>query len=220
MIARALPRLVRRRRRKRGEGGFTLIEVLVSLVLLALVLALLSGGVRFARGTWDAAARLDELAGFDRAERFLRARLGEAMALYEHRPGSPVRVVFQGTGNALSFVAVAPNGPAGAGLYRYALELAGPTGRALVVKLAPYHVKRNEDGGEPSWERHELARNVRSVAFRYFGRNALRAEPAWHAAWTRIDALPNLVEMTLARDDKDGGSLSLLVELRLQAAMP
>src|SRR5690606_881105 len=47
----------------RGAAGFTLIEVLVALVLLVLVVALLAGGLRFARSTWDAAARLDELAG-------------------------------------------------------------------------------------------------------------------------------------------------------------
>jgi len=105
----------------RSEGGFTLIEVLVSLVLLALVLALLAGGLRFARGTWDAAAKLDEQAGSDIAERFLRARLGEAMPLYEHRTAGTVRVVFHGSGDALTFVAAAPNGPAGAGIYRYAL---------------------------------------------------------------------------------------------------
>ena len=116
---------------RKGEGtlrpahrddGFTLVEVLVSLVLLALVLAVLSGGLRFARGTWDAAGKLDEHAGYAMAERFLRARLGEAMPLYEHSAAGTVRVAFHGTAETLSFVAPAPNGPAGAALYRYALE--------------------------------------------------------------------------------------------------
>jgi len=201
------------------DGGFTLVEVLVSLVLLALVLALLSGALRFARGTWDAAARLDEQAGFDRAESFLRARLGEAMPLYEHRTAGTVRVAFQGTGDALSFVAAAPNGPVGAGLYRYALEAvsgAAAGRRVLVVKVAPYQARQSESAAEWVSERHELVRNLKSVAFRYFGRGELRAQPAWHAAWTRTDAMPNLVEMTVARDDNEGGPLSLVVELRLQ----
>jgi len=205
----------------RSEGGFTLIEVLVSLVLLALVLALLAGGLRFARGTWDAAAKLDEQAGSDIAERFLRARLGEAMPLYEHRTAGTVRVVFHGSGDALTFVAAAPNGPAGAGIYRYALEVARSAGterRALVVKLAPYQARQTEAGAEWASEQHELVRNLKSVAFRYFGRGELRAQPAWHAAWTRTDAMPHLVEMTIARDDSESGPLSLVVELRLQAS--
>jgi general secretion pathway protein J len=194
--------------------------VLVSLVLLVLVLALLAGGIRFARATWDAAARLDELAGSDAAETFLRARLGEVMPLYEQRAAGTVRVAFRGTADTLSFVAPAPNGPAGAGLYRYALEVtpgARPERSTLVVKLAPYEPKQGDPGPEWASERHDLVRNTRSVTFRYFGRGGLNAEPTWHEAWTRTDALPSLVEMTVARDELEGGRISLVVALRLQA---
>ena len=193
--------------------------MLVSLVLLTLVLALLAGGVRFARGTWDAAARLEEQTGAETAEAFIAARLGEAMALYEQHTAGTVRVVFRGTADALSFVAPAPNGPAGAALYRYALEVApgaGPGRRTLVVKLAPYQAKQAETAAEWAVQQHALVRNLKSVAFRYFGRARLDAEPAWHSAWTRADATPNLVEMTVARDAGHGGPLSLVVALRLQ----
>ena len=195
----------------RREDGFTLVEVLVSLVLLALVLAVLAGGLRFARGTWGAADKLDELAGYAMAERFLRARLGEAMPVYEHSAAGTVRVAFQGSGDTLSFVAPASNGPAGAGLYRYVLEAA--PAQVLAVRLAPYQPKQGR--GEADLSRHELLRGVQSVAFRYFGPSQLGGAPAWHAAWTRTDALPNLVEISIARDDREGGSLSLIVELRL-----
>lgn len=217
MIVRGLQRVMRQNR----EDGFTLIEVLVSLVLLILVLGLLSGALRFARGTWDAAARLDEQAGYDMAESFLRARVGEAMPLYEQTAAGTVRVAFHGTSEALSFVAPAPNGPAGAGLYRYVLEVAPGAGRerldhALVVKLAPYQAKQSERGAGTALEQHALVGNVRSLALRYFGRSELRSQPAWHAAWTRADALPELVEMTIARNDREGPA-SLVIELRLRA---
>jgi len=202
-----------------SDGGFTLIEVLVSLVLLTLVLALLSGGVRFARGTWDAAARLEEQTGAEMAEAFVRARLGEAMALYEQHTAGTVRVVFHGTADALSFVAPAPNGPAGAALYRYALEVdpgAVPGRSTLIVKLAPYRAKQAEAGAEWAVQQHVLVRNLKSAAFRYFGRARPDAEPAWHRAWTRTDATPNLVELRIARDAGQGGPISLVVALRLQ----
>jgi hypothetical protein len=196
--------------------------VLVSLVLLALVLALLSGGVRFARGTWEAAARLEEQTGAEMAEAFIRARLGEAMALYEQHTAGRVRVVFHGAADALSFVAPAPNGPAGAALYRYALKVApgAVSGRStLVVKLAPYRAKQAETGAEWAVQQHVLVRNMRSVRFRYFGRARLDAEPAWHTAWTRTDATPNLVEITVARDTGQGGPVALVVALRLQTGV-
>jgi general secretion pathway protein J len=205
--------------RRRSDGGFTLIEVLISLILLTLILALLAGGVRFARGTWDAAARLEEQTGAELAEAFIAARLGEAMALYEQHTAGTVRVVFRGTEDALSFVAPAPNGPAGAALYRYALEVAPGAGqgrRTLIVKLAPYQAKQAETSAEWAVQQHALVRNLRSVTFRYFGRGKIGAEPAWHTAWTRADATPNLVEMRIARDEAHGGPISLVVALRLQ----
>jgi general secretion pathway protein J len=202
-----------------GESGFTLLEVLVSLILLALVLVLLAGGVRYARSTWNAAARLDELAGSDVAETFIRARLAEAMPIYEQRKAGVMQVLFQGTSDAVSFVAPAPNGPVGAGLYRYTLEAessAGEARQALVVKLAPYFAASAEPGAAPAPDRHALVRSIRSLSFRYFGRSEIGAQPAWHAAWTRPDAMPRLVEIAIARDDADGGPVNLLIELRLQ----
>lgn len=198
----------------RNEDGFTLIEVLVSLVLLALVLGLLSGVVGFARGTWEASARLDRESGYDVAGNFLRARLGEAIPMFEPTEAGAVRVAFKGTGESLSFVAASPNGPAGAGLYRFSLEgSAGAGGRkALLVKVAPYQPRET---GDARAETHVLAENVKSVSFRYFGRKERRAAPIWDDAWTRNDAVPDLVEMTISHDDRKTPSV-LLVELRLR----
>lgn len=204
--------------RARRESGFTLIEVLVSLALLALVLALAAGGVRYARSTWNAAARLDELAGSDMAETFLRARLAEAMPLYEQRKSGVIQVLFQGTHDAVSFVAPAPNGPVGGGLYRYTLEAVPAANRgqsSLIVKLAPHQGTLTEPMVGSTTDRHELMRNVKSVSFRYFGRGEIKAQPAWHSAWTRTDAMPSLVEIAIARDDSEGGHVTMVIGLRL-----
>jgi prepilin-type N-terminal cleavage/methylation domain-containing protein len=203
----------RRRRRKPGEQGFTLIEVLISLVLLAIVLGLLTGAVRYARATWDAAARLDREAGYDVAS-FVRARLGEAMPLFEPTESGVVCVAFKGASDSVQFVAPTQNGPAGAGLYRFVLEVARTSAgksSALLVRLAPYHSKQEKDAAGLPLEDHVLAENVKSVGFR----SELRATPAWHAAWTRTDALPDLVEMSITYSDRDSNA-PLIVELRLR----
>jgi prepilin-type N-terminal cleavage/methylation domain-containing protein len=201
------------------EGGFTLIEVLVTLALLAFVLVLTAEGVRYARATWKAAARLDQHSNSDVSETFLRARLAEAMPVYEQRKAGVMRVLFQGTREAVSFVAPAPNGPVGAGLYRYVLEAAAaapPAQPSLIVKLVPHQATLAEAMAEPRPDRHVLVRNIKSVSFRYFGRGEIKAQPAWHSAWTRTDAMPSLVEIAVARDDSQGGSFVIVVELRLQ----
>lgn len=199
--------------RGRAQDGFTLIEVLVSIGLLALVMALLTGGIRFAQNTWDAAARLDAQASAGTAEGFLRARLGEAMPLYEQTGTGLVRVAFTGTEESFSFVAPAANGPLGAGLYHHIVEVAG--GTALRVKLVPYQAKESKSQFTGVEEQHVLMSNVRAMTLRYFGPDGPRAQPAWHAAWKRTDALPQLVEFTIARRD-GGGPHQMVVELRLR----
>ncbi|HEX5957174.1 MAG TPA: prepilin-type N-terminal cleavage/methylation domain-containing protein [Hyphomicrobiaceae bacterium] len=202
------------------QSGFTLIEVLVSLVLLALVLTLLTGGVRYARGTWNATARLDDLVDSDVAGAFIRARLAEAMPIYEQRKEGVMQVLFQGAADSVGFVAPAPNGPGGAGLYRYSLEAEAEdegAPRSLVVKVAAFFAGQTELRPALPADRHVLMRNVRSVSFRYFGRSEIRDPPAWHDAWTRLDAMPRLVEIAIARNDSDGGPVNLVVPLRLQA---
>ena len=210
-------RMLQRAHRRGSQRGFTLIEVLVSLVLLALVLSLLTGAVRFARGTWDAAARLDLESGFDAAS-FTRARLGEAVALFEQGEAGLVRVAFKGTGDSVTFVAPAQTGPTGAGLYRYVLEFESPgssrTAGNLLVRLAPYQ-PRHRDTAELPLEKHVLAENVKAVAFRYFGRKDLRSTPEWHTAWPRTDALPDLVEMVITHSNRESPA-PLVIELRLR----
>ena len=199
----------------RREDGFTLIEILVSLALLTFIVGLLAGALQFARGTWDAAAKLDRHAGHDMAEGFLRARLSEAMPLYERAVAGTVRVAFSGTADTLSFVAPAPNGPQGAGLYQYKLGLAAGAGRhVLTVGLSPYVAKQAERGAETAGEDHALVTDVKSFTLRYYGRNQQRAQPAWHGTWSRTDILPDLVEIALVHGE---GALNIVVELQLRA---
>jgi hypothetical protein len=55
--------------------------------------------------------------------------------------------------------------------------------------------------------------DVAAVPSDYYGRSQPRAQPAWHGTWTRADALPELVELTLEHSE---GSLSLTIELQLR----
>lgn len=196
------------------EAGFTLVELLVSLVLLVLVVGLLSGALQFARGTWDAAAKLDQRAGYETAEGFLRARLSEATPIYEPALAGTVRVAFSGTSDTLTFVAPAPNGPAGAGLYRYTVGIATTAGqRTLVVGLSSFAPKSGGSDSGAARVDHVLLGNVTSIRVRYFGRNDQRVQPAWVDTWTRTDAIPDLVELIV---EHGGGTSNVVVELQLR----
>ena len=204
-------------RSKRSEAGFSLIEMLVAIGILALVLAMLPGTFNLARRTWDATAVLDRRARQDGGRSFLQARLAEAMPIFEPVGAGAVQLVFTGTAETLTFVAPSANGPQGAGLYRFTLEAKaqGSAGNALVVAVAPFVLKRGRDDAA-TVDEHVLYEGLTSASFRYYGRKDLAAStPSWQTAWTRRDALPDAVELSIT----SGRSMrTILIELRLKNA--
>jgi general secretion pathway protein J len=197
----------------RGEAGFSLIEMLVAITILALVLAMLPGTFSLAHRTWDATAVLDQRARQDGGRSFLQARLAEAMPVFEPVGAGAVQLVFAGSTERLTFVAPSANGPQGGGLYRFTLETRL---QALVVTVAPFVAKRARDADTlPSGE-HILYDGLTSATFRYFGRKDLRAAaPSWQTEWSRRDALPDAVELTVASGT---ATRTILIELRLKNA--
>ena len=205
-------------RSKRSEAGFSLIEMLVAIGILALVLAMLPGTFNLARRTWDATAVLDQRARQDGGRSFLQARLAEAMPIFEPVGAGAVQLVFTGSAETLTFVAPSANGPQGAGLYRFTLEAKaqGSTGSALVVTVAPFVAARGRDVDAMPAEEHVLYEGITSASFRYYGRKDLGSStPAWQTAWTRRDALPDAVELSVA---SGRATRTLLIELRLKNA--
>jgi prepilin-type N-terminal cleavage/methylation domain-containing protein len=196
-----------------GDAGFSLLEMLIAISILALVLAFLPGTFRLAHSTWNATAVLDQQAGRDATQRFLKNRLVEALPLFDQAKSGAVQLVFNGTSDALMFVSPSANGPQGAGLYRYSLQVrSAGTRSALVAIVAPY----GPPGQATTAEEHVLFANISGGSFRYFGRNDLRqTTPAWQQEWTRRDALPDAVELSIA-----GGAApqTILIELRLRSA--
>ena len=202
---------------RRGEAGFSLIEMLVAITILALVLAMLPGTFSLAHRTWDATAVLDQRARQDGGRSFLQARLAEAMPIFEPVGAGAVQLVFTGSAETLTFVAPSANGPQGAGLYRFTLESKPQaSANALVVTVAPFVVKRGRDSDSTPAEEHVLYDGLTGASFRYYGRKDLRTPaPSWQTAWTRRDALPDAVELILASGRT---TRTVLIELRLKNA--
>jgi prepilin-type N-terminal cleavage/methylation domain-containing protein len=200
--------------RRAGEGGFTLIEVLVSLVILGLIFVYLPSNVRFVRDTWEATARLDRQAGQEGAKDFITARLSEALPLFDTSGGRVPRLLFSGGSGALSFVAPSQNGPAGAGLYHFELaQRPAGAGVALVAVMRAYGAPPDDSQAEE----HVLVEDAASVTFRYLGRIERLGAARWSETWTRPDALPDAVELTVTSNRRGAPPVrTLVVELRLR----
>ena len=201
---------------RRGERGFTLIEVLVGLTLLGALVAVLTGALRLGllgRETVDARAEwLDEVRV---TQTFVRHYIEAA------RPFSWIRdrrteVAFDGEPEAVSFVAAMPGwqNPGGLYLVRIARE-----GDKLVM------TRRITSGGTDGFdfaqdaERTILVTGIARLGFSYFGAAPpLDETPRWHDQWRGQAATPRLVRLDLTH--RDGGRWPVLVAATMIGPQP
>ncbi len=194
------------------QDGFTLIEMLVSLSLLALLSLLLFGGMRFGVRAWDRnaahGAGMDDL----RVVRGLVQREIESAwpAYVVTDPVHPV-VDFEGDGRTMNFIAPQPQAADSSGRARVTFATARQ-GRhlALVMRLRPELAA----GGESS---DTLLSNAAALRFSYYGSPA-GGTPSWRGDWPKSSRAPILVRIHVDFAKGDGRIWpDLIVAPRIEA---
>lgn len=168
------------RRPGQGEGGFTLLELLVALSLTALLAALLLDGIRFGERAWERAAVTAGRAGEALAAHALvTAWLAGAVPAVD-REGA---LTFTGDAHRLAFVTPFGADPAIETLTPVVLEVDRVAGTLTALW---------------SWQgqtfRRVLASDAVGLAFSYFD----GAGGGWTDSWHGRDALPSLVRLAAA----------------------
>lgn len=178
------------------EGGFSVLEVIVGLALLALVLAALPGVLQLGRKSWRSAALADNTAGDMVAARFVRDRVGQSLPLLWKREDGALEVAFRGEAHALRFVSPMVEGPLGTGLFAFDLTAKADDrgGNALVLSWAPY--KPTAAGNKTATHRVLIA-ELAAFDLRYFGSSAQTGMRTWSDTWADGQSLPELVEVRL-----------------------
>ena len=194
------------------RNGFTLLELLVAMTLLALISVVLFDGVQFGARLWDGTERhVDAMMRWEAAHRLLRRELVHIYPLRRDSPAGP-RLVFDGTGEALHFIGLEPAAAGLAGLYAYDLALSQDGQRDLILSWSPLH-----DRGHA--ERAVLMHGVRTLEFRYFGVAAERGRPEWRSAWRNAADLPRIISVrAVPADRRAGPPIEIMVAPRLWAA--
>ncbi len=198
-----------------SDAGFTLIEVLISIVLLALILVSTQTALRFGQRSWESADDIGHDERDTAAIRYIEQLLAQTAPLYEREADGRNRVAFQGTKNAIRFIAPSSVGGDGGGLYRFEIsaESRAEGGQSLVLSSVLYQPL------EPSGvaDRRVLIPEFENFSLRYLGRTKPNGEPTWVADWSRNDVLPNLVEVRFVTRHRSWVKPSVLqVELRLR----
>ncbi|AUN95756.1 prepilin-type N-terminal cleavage/methylation domain-containing protein [Pseudazoarcus pumilus] len=180
---------------RRRDRGFTLIEVLIALTLLALVmLGLVSALSTFGRTASSMETRFERSDEARLVSEFLRGAIGRVSTRAQMRvDDGPMRPMFEGTASELRWVGVMPARHGAGGLHHFRLfvmqDAAGP---ALALQYLPYV------GGErmPDWNSASsrvLAEDLRAFDIAYAGED----EAQWFAQWLGEDEVPRALRLAI-----------------------
>ena len=185
-----------------ADAGFTLVELLVAITLLALITTVLFGGLRF--GTRAAAAvavRVDRSSEIAGAYDFMQGELADARLLPPSIDPSQPAMSFDGQPDAVSFVAIPPAYLALGGYHRLHVmtEGSGPNRRMIVEWQQIPRGAWPADAAtlQPS----VLLDKVGSVAFGYFGVAEANHPPEWQDHWTDRTDLPQMIRLRVTLAD-------------------
>ena len=193
-------------RRRAGERGLTMLELLISMTLLVVLTAFLAGGIHLGRRAFSAdqmaAATSETAAALDTLHNLiasaLPARLGK-----EGR-----RIAFEGQSGALNFVGLSAGHALPGGPIRFRIVRINDS---VEVQVLP-------PPGSGTASRNDLRsvtlRAVSDLRLSYFGSLAAGAPPVWRNDWLASDHLPSLVAVTIVFADPRRNRVPLVVALR------
>jgi general secretion pathway protein J len=195
----------------KATRGFTLLEVLLALTLLAMMMGMIYASLNIGIRAWDAGdARVAEASNWRMVERFLRREVGQVFPT-RWRGSTQPYVAFEGTKSGLRYVtslnldAALQNGSA-AGL-QWA-ELALTSDGVLLLNRQPFdNSAQNFDTlGSPSRETLasgtvippvRLMEGVTGFEIAYFGSENDVADPTWRDEWRDTARLPRLIRLSI-----------------------
>lgn len=195
----------------RAAQGFTLLEVLLALTLLAMMMGMIYTSLNVGIRAWDAGdARVTEASNWRMVERFIRREVGQIFPT-RWRGASTPYVAFDGARTSLRYVtslnldAALQNG-ATAGLQWAELTLTNDG--VLLLNRQPFdnttqnfdtlHSPTGVQRANPAMiQPVKLMEGVTAMEIAYFGAENDMADLTWRDEWRDTSRLPRLIRISI-----------------------
>lgn len=189
-----------------ATAGFSLVEALVALAVLALLLVVLSGGFQLVLRQTDLEAGASALRSTATMRDALIRHLTTAAPIaFRRRDGTAARGL-AGEADHVEFATPAPLASVGLMVMavRTRVDSAGRTQLVMTSRaVEPIGARASEGAPE---DVTILSQDVHSLKFRYFGAGANRLAPArWRSKWDAVQ-LPDLIELSIEYARGKGGA--------------
>jgi general secretion pathway protein J len=191
----------------RRTGGFSLLEVLLAITLLAILLVGAMGGITAATRAMHAGEQNIERTNRLRvAQEFIRRELSRCLPLaFGQEHGSGANFVFQGEKDFMRFVAPMPGHLSRGGPYVQTLELA--RGRNGLQLLFTHNMLNGYDLDKLKPEDSEavmLLDGIRRGTFKFRKYDDQNELEDWKDDWENPSMLPVMVHIELEMNDASG----------------
>jgi general secretion pathway protein J len=173
-------------------GGFTLLEVLVAVVIMAVIMTTAFGALRLGGRSWEAGVtRASDNERFRAVADLLRRQVSQVIPM-SWPEDTEKRIAFEGAAEQLRFVAPAPQQHRQAGLFEYGLSAQRQgLDTNLVLSFIPFNPDAKAFQTPASDQQLLLVAGLQRVSFDYFGSPAnagvgartSEQPPGWQQRW-------------------------------------
>jgi general secretion pathway protein J len=211
-----------------SERGFTMVELLLALVLIALMTGFILGGLDLVRHTWRTDQDRQSYGEIDAAVAAIETQLSRAIPAVAATGNNTARPVFAGRAHDIVFVTLSEGNTQVAGMMLTGLALVDSGGLGSSTALdgngrvrlwnAVFRTNIIFSGVPVNATSTVLFERVLSFDLAYFGASGSSHQRAWHDEWNQQDHLPELVaiKVTIATSR---GPVTMDIHSRIHTAM-
>ena len=182
---------------RRGQAGFTLLEIMVAMIVLSLIVTTAFGSLRMGERSWEAAhARTTETETLRAVAGVLQRQFNQVLALVWTEDKEKT-LAFVGNRERMRFIGPSPQHHGATGLFEYTLAVESDNDGSRLVLYFQLH-DPDIDGFQPQLgdrQRVLLVDDVKAAGFAYFGAPVADDPPQWYTQWNSdAEAFPQLVQ--------------------------